>query len=874
MRASFAAILFMILAVVTGTAGRAIAEYPYTVPELPPLQGLHSQGPPVGPPMSYDPDLTVPGDYGAGPGGGYLSDQYPADEFGGDVGPAGYPIDDPVPGFDTVFANGAPIWVGHIASTYMPGTDRLIWNGELFLPLWQDGRNLWYFNMRGQVDDDDAGEFNIGTGFRTMAWPGWVFGSYLFYDRLNSANDNGFSQATLGVEAMDVFWDFRFNVYFPESKAKRVSASPTATISNGTILVTSGVERAYWGVDFETGALLWSWGPNADHELRGFLGIYHFDHSQPGFDNITGPRARMEWRAYDLPYFGNGSRFTCGFSVQADTERGGEASVFAGLRIPLDPWANARRPLSQLQRRMLDSVVRDVDVVTNAVGQSEAAINTLTGKRIEGVRILNQSDNLPELVPETGKDSVVVIDGSDGEFYSDAPINLKTGQFVMGGGMQLAVVGERTGLPATFTAPGKRPNIEFGSLTNAQYTSPPGFVMADQTFLKGVNLRSGGPAVSVNHADHVTIDDVYIRDADGAGIAIQGANHVEVNHVTIDEVNSTYITSGAWVTDVSYEYLPLNQGSGVVAINSTDVTIQNSSIRETDGPGISLHQSEDVTIKNVDIEESGHASAYNHLQAPPPGDPIVNSSVMPVWSPLMAGIELVDTTSTHISQVNIESTGTFGIWANRAVDTFIDEVSIDGVSEGIVLRDASGLAEITNSSITGGTSNTGINVTNWNSDPLDLTISDTIVQHQRIKLSSFSDSHLTARLTGNEVGGDDLSLNLYGEGSGTTSVGLFDNSLDGTIDASASGERVLNLVLQDNRLMPGTDGHMITSSEDASIYLLYGGNTSPSEVLFKNDDAFFGLEPFIGNDHSPMLEGSFENLPIGTLRSRAPALFD
>lgn len=825
MRASFAAIPLMILAVVICTASQAIADYPYAAPEWPPQFGGYPTGAPAGPPLSYDPELMVQGDYGAGPGDGYGSEQYPFDGIAGEVGPADYPIDDPVPGFDTVFANGAPIWVGHIASSYILGTERSIWNGEFFLPIWQDGRNFWYFNTRGQIDDEDAGEFNIGTGFRTMAWPGWVFGTYLFYDRLDSANDNGFSQATLGVEAMDVFWDFRFNVYFPESKAKRVSTPPTATISNGNILVNSGVERAYWGVDFETGALLWAWGPNAEHELRGFVGMYHFDHSEPGFDNITGPRARMEWRVYDLPYFGNGSRFTWGFSVQADSERGGDASMFAGLRIPLDPWANARRPLSQLQRRMLDSVVRDIDVVTNVVGQSESAINTLTGKRIEGVRILQQGDNISELVNETGKDSVVVIDGSEGELYSDESINLKTGQFVMGGGMQLSVVGERTGLPATFTAPGARPNIKFGSPTMGNDMVSPGFVLADHTFLKGVNLRSGGPAVSVNHADHATIDDVYIRDADGAGIAVQGANHVEINQVTIDEVNRV-----SWSSDMSEEVKVLTQGSGIAAVDSSDVSIRNSTILETEGPGIALLNTENVTIENVKLENTGTSGAGSATD--------------------------------------------FGVWGKRSTNTWISHIAIKGDSGGVFLEDAAGIAEIAHSSIVGGMSEVGIKIENHSGDPLELNITENSIAQQGIMLGAFNDTHVTARITGNQLGGNGSSVNIMSSGTGTTSVGLFDNALMGTFDASASGERILNLVLQDNALTPGTSTHSISSHEDASTYVLYGGNASPSDVIFENDGADFGVEPFVGNDHLPMLQGDFDNLPIGTLRSRAPELFD
>ena len=84
----------------------------------------------------------------------------------------------------------------------------------------------------------------------------------------------------------------------------------------------------------------------------------------------------------------------------------------------------------------------------------------------------------------------------------------------------------------------------------------------------------------------------------------------------------------------------------------------------------------------------------------------------------------------------------------------------------------------------------------------------------------------------------------------------------------------LRILSRQGCILPGTTTHSILSRDDASTYLLYGGNMSPSDVLFENNAAFFSLEPFIGNDHSPMLQGTFNNLPIGTLRSRAPTLFD
>src|SRR5690606_29411031 len=313
-----------------------------------------------------------------------------------------------------LFGFDAAIWPGFISGNLMPGTDRFLFGGEWFQPLYQDGRTLWYFNFRGQGDDNSASEFNTGTGVRVLTDPGWIFGGYAYWDHLRSRHGNNFNQGMIGFEAMSVLWDARMNVYFPESGPK--AAGPAiASISGGNLVVSSGFERAYWGMDFEVGHLLWASGPAAQHEIRGFAALYHFDHSAAGADSITGPRVRGEYRWHDLPYFGPGSRFTFGLTLQADEERDAQLFAFARLRIPLDPWAHSRRPLSPLHRRMLDSVVRDVDIVTSTTRQSERALNPLTGREIRGyARIDAGTQNAHDLLEDLDTDSVIVLDGSEG----------------------------------------------------------------------------------------------------------------------------------------------------------------------------------------------------------------------------------------------------------------------------------------------------------------------------------------------------------------------------------------------------------------------------------------------------------------------------
>lgn len=693
MKALYFATCGFALVVTAVFADRAAAEYPFnTVPALPPLAGA-SYGPSSS--SSYDPILSVPDHQGVSGDGAYGATVFGAPDYGTpdyggsdyesmDYGPDAYPPPDggvdPFFGqwssLDGLFGDGVPIWVGYLAANYVPGTERTIFNGDLFLPLWQDGQTLWYLDIRGQVDDDDAGELNVGTGIRTLARPGLVFGTYLFYDRLFSANDNGFNQGTFGVEVMDVCWDYRFNVYFPESKGKPTSTPPSASISNGTIVVSSGEERAYWGLDFEAGALLGAWGPNAQHELRGFAAIYHFDHSAAGFDNITGPRVRLEWRYHDLPMFGSGSRLTCGFTLQADSERGGDAFAFIGLRVPLDPWAHARRPLSRLQRRMVDPVVRDVDVVTNSRIMTEPAANPLSGERIEGVHVLDSEDHLAQAIPALSDNSVVVIDGAAGDIISRSEIPLRPGQIVLGGGSQTTVRGALSGRTAVWTAPGSRPTVEFdpnhcpdGSLCTMDMRPPTaGFVMADGTRLAGLNLRGGRGTVSVIDAENVSLSDVSIRHSQMAGVLIENSHQVAIDRVSIDGVSQSHAapqdTPGEYA-DPFAEAAAVHQGVGIASVRSSDVDVRgvqirnaaqsglkfvdsqdvsvlNSSILQTGGPGVRLLRTDDAVIKWIEFRNVGPADGA------------------------VPGIEQQQSQRTHISGTSFKLTTAGGLWEGDA----------------------------------------------------------------------------------------------------------------------------------------------------------------------------------------------------------------
>ena len=262
-------------------------------------------------------------------------------------------------------------WKGYLEFLGKPGTERSLGQPDLLLPLLQDKNDMTFFNLRGQLqfDNTDVHEYNIGLGHRHM-FQEWILGGYGYYDKRHTQLGNSYNQFTGGLELMSVDWAFRANGYLPENKTETITSGANVTVirPGDQIKVQIGgivQEKALPGVDGEVGYLLpipWE----ETYELRVYAGGYHF-FGEDNFESVTGPRGRVEWRAYDLPIIGPGSRFMMGVEAQWDEPRGSQAFGLASLRIPFDVFADKskRKGLKGLDRRMLQPVIRDVDVVTS-----------------------------------------------------------------------------------------------------------------------------------------------------------------------------------------------------------------------------------------------------------------------------------------------------------------------------------------------------------------------------------------------------------------------------------------------------------------------------------------------------------------------------
>ncbi len=298
-----------------------------------------------------------------------------------------------------------------------PGSSRHLGELNIFFPLAQDSNDLFFLNMRGQFDDKNNREFNIGLGARHM-YKNYILGGYGFYDVRVSRNSNKFYQSTFGGEFLSKNLDFRTNGYIPFTKSRAISVRDVKVVERPDLLsiTYSNRERALYGFDSEIGLnirraiLPKSYQRNDAVDVRLYLGGYHFFGTR-GAPSVTGPRGRIELcvTEYDWSrYIPDGTQLSLGLEAQYDDPRDDQIFGLFRLRIPLHKGPGKR--LKGLQARMTNPVVRDVDVVTANAITSEPALPASSGREVRGVSVVTNSTQLFHSTTNAPPNEIIVVD--------------------------------------------------------------------------------------------------------------------------------------------------------------------------------------------------------------------------------------------------------------------------------------------------------------------------------------------------------------------------------------------------------------------------------------------------------------------------------
>ncbi|WP_136659264.1 right-handed parallel beta-helix repeat-containing protein [Nitratireductor sp. XY-223] len=340
----------------------------------------------------------------------------------------------------------------------------------VFAPISQTPDSLFFVDLKGKLFEVGNEEGNFALGYRRMMDSGFNLGAWVGADIRSSSLNNTFWQVSGGLEALSHNYDFRANFYIPLTDPQAGGAGLTQVFLQGNgIFMVGGQEVALGGVDAEAGIRLpfeQLGEAFSGVELRAYGGGYYFDSSDVD-QEVAGGKARLELRVPDIIETMPGSQLTAGYEFTFDDVRQARHQAGLKLRIPFGEIAefvgeggSARlATLNPQERRMLDGIVRDTDIVTGASG-SEAVVDHLTDVALDRVAY---ADDLATLQAAIGQGANTHIIVSDGGMVIDVTslggVTLEDSQTVQGGGSAILLRGASSGTVAPFTASGGRPTL-------------------------------------------------------------------------------------------------------------------------------------------------------------------------------------------------------------------------------------------------------------------------------------------------------------------------------------------------------------------------------------------------------------------------------
>lgn len=512
-----------------------------------------------------------------------------------------------------------PKWGGWIDAGGKIGTKRDIGEVDIFLPLAQDGTRLLFADLRGILDDQHQREGNFGLGYREMLDNGWNLGGYGFFDRRRSGTGHYFSQATLGLEALGADFDARINGYVPlGTREYEVPGSTSVDLSGSSIRMSNSYERAYHGGDAELGWRLPLLDAEGDTELRLYGGGYWFDAANS--DAVAGPRLRLEWRLYDLLDELPGSRLTLSGEIQHDKPRGTQEFLGFKLRLPLQPDPAARR-LTPQERRMMDPVIRDVDIVTQQAKVSESV--KMDGTTIGSVTQLSGTDLQAKLNAATPGSLLLL----NGEAIVSAPVTLNSGQVLRGGGTTITLTGASSGKVFAYTIPGSNGIIKGAVAGDAVVKMAANSTLRDVR-VENTSTDSNAWAISATNVTGATLQNVTMVSAAG-GLKLSNSNNFTMTGSRITAAQDSAINvSGGTGLDLNGNTLTQNGASGIgiaasnaagnirgntITTNGNGNGLEDTNINARPAHGLSISNGGSLTVSGNTITTNGTQANGIHV---------------------------------------------------------------------------------------------------------------------------------------------------------------------------------------------------------------------------------------------------------------------
>ena len=306
--------------------------------------------------------------------------------------------------------------------------------------------------------------------------------------------------------------------------------------------------------------------------------------------------------------------------IQRDDQRGTQEFLGFKFRLPLQPETATRR-LNAQERRMVDPVVRDVDIVTQQAQVSEAV--KMDGQAIGKVAKLS-GNSLQSQLDNAAAGTLLLLDG---EATVNAPVTLAAGQALRGGGAVITLTGASSGKTFTYTIPGASGTIRgavagdgvvkmsansalrdirvenTSAAANSWAISANGATGAS---LNNVTMVSAAGGLNIGSSNNFTLRDSRITAAQGSAIAISASTGLDINR-------NTLVQNGASSVGIRADNATGSIRGNIVTTNGNGNGLDDTDSSARPSHGLIVNNGGDLSISDNTITTNGTQANGLHI---------------------------------------------------------------------------------------------------------------------------------------------------------------------------------------------------------------------------------------------------------------------
>ena len=268
---------------------------------------------------------------------------------------------------------------------------------NFMLPMIQAENSLFLSDIKIKADDRKNAEYNLGLAYRRNISDQYIIGMYSYFDRKTTFNDLLINQWTAGAEVLSNYIDVRANIYVPENKKKVISSASVELVRDKTRIYglkkNAQEEHALPGYDIELGVPVFGGGSWLNEKLETKFYVTRYLFKKENIAKNIGTQLRIEQPVFNN-YF-NPQNLELKLSIGSNFTNKKKMDNFLGLSFRMALGENSSNfSKVGLKKRMLDTIVRDVDIVTSYQQFNSVPTPVFLGdKLIENVYFVGDTNN-------------------------------------------------------------------------------------------------------------------------------------------------------------------------------------------------------------------------------------------------------------------------------------------------------------------------------------------------------------------------------------------------------------------------------------------------------------------------------------------------